>query len=264
MAIGRENSLLGVLSRAFEDDPLTREQQTRGILDAYRQEPAIPQGGIDPQAYQQGQQYQPRAQTDQAGLLNSLLGAGNNQQEAMGMMGMMNPQQAQMLDPVAQLEAVNKLRSPYTKAMASPRKSIYNYNDAVDIVGNSQFKNNMLSGAESVALVKKYLKQVLPDESVMGDDIQTLLSSQGVSEQYKSVVNRFLGDSGTVSREGAQEIMRTMATMASSGGAERDLLRTQFTDEAGQYQLPTTFMGARADIKQNPLSKAAWMKSKGY
>ena len=263
----------GLISRISGMFQPTREEELADLLGVRGQAQSGPmQPGNSPQmlggsGYLGGQQ----SPVDQAKLYSGMLGAGYNNQETESMMGMLNPDpSAQMFSPgfespKDQIDAVNALRNPYTKAMTAPRKAINNFNDAVDIVGEAEFKNNdMLTGAESVALVKKYLKQVLPDESVMGDDIQTLLSSQGVSEQYKSVVNRFLGDSGTISRQGAQEIMKTMATMAQSGGVQRDQLRGQYTTEAGQYQLPTTFMGERVDIKQNPLSFEAWKKTQGY
>ena len=229
-----------------------KEQAQRGraaLLDI-QQEPAIPQGGIDPAQYVGSEAYQPQYQQAPAEAYRSLLEAGYDDTQASKMMDLLQPQQAQQFSPMYktaadELEAVNKLRTPYEKRIAAPRKAINNYNDAVDIVKNAEWSNPespMLTGAESVALTKKYLKQVLPDESVMGDDIQTLLNSQGVSEQAKSLINRFLGDSGTISKEGASEIMRAMATMAQSGGVDRDLLRGQFTKEAQQYQVPTTFM----------------------
>lgn len=155
----------------------------------------------------------------------------------------------QGITPIETLEAVNKLRTPYTKEMAPHRKALTNYNDAVDLVQKSDFKNGMLTGAESVALVKKYLKQVLPDESVMGDDIATLLSSQGVPEYMRSFLSRITA-SGTVSNTGAAEIMAAMGTMAESASKNRDRIRAQFEDEAGQYKLPTTFMGERIKRKQ--------------
>jgi len=163
-----------------------------------------------------------------------------------------------------QLTAVNKLRSPYVKAMTAPRKAMNNYNDAVDLVKDAEFaKNDMLTGAESVALTKKYLKQVLPDESVMGDDIATLLSSQGIPEYMKSFLQSIVG-SGTMSKTGASELMKAMATMAKSASGQRDLLREQYSLEAEQYGLPTTFMGERVELQADPMSFEAWKKSEGY
>ena len=204
--------------------------------------------------------------------------AGYSPQQAMGLLQPEQRQQTQQQDfnklmlqervKSGGLEAVNRLRAPYEKAVAAPRKAMNNYNDAVDLMTDAEFRKSssgveMLSGAESVALTKKYLKQILPDESVMGDDIQTLLSSQGVTEQMKSFLNR-IWESGTVSKTGATEIMKAMSTMAQSESVKRDRARTQYTTEAEQYQLPTTFMGERIKLKENPLGFEAWKKSKGY
>jgi len=264
---------LGAMYRDFiADEQPTRADKLQGLLANQGQMPAIPQGGMNPQEFIQSPQMQPNSPLQQAQMYGGMLDAGYNATEAGGMMGLLNPQQGGQMfsqgyeSPKDQIDAVNALRNPYVKAMTAPRKAMNNYNDAVDIVGSSDWgaSGEMLSGSDSVALVKKYLKQVLPDESVMGDDIRTLLDSQGTTEQMKSLVNRFLGESGTISKVGVSEIMKSMATMAQSASSQRDLTRAQYETEAGQYKLPTTFMGERINIKENPLSFELWKKSQGY
>lgn len=232
-------SILGDIYKSFQP---TREEKATGLLGQYGQMPEIPQGGISPEEFQ-GRQYTPQGGTGFLGsdqgtaaqfeLLSGLLGAGYAPSEAGGLLATMKtPSRFGAFK--TQSEALKEERAfeKQFKADVKPfRQKIQYYNDTAALGKDI----NKWSGTDDFIAIRNLLKQSLPDESVMGDDISNLKFSQGVPEAFRTWIASMMGKGG-LSTTGRMELMSTMRRNANEAIINRDIVRTQNIERTGRIE----------------------------
>ena len=124
-------------------------------------------------------------------------------------------------DKPAMLQAEKSMRGETSKVLAPFQQAIQYYNEAAQIKGGDVEK---WTGTDDFAAIRKFIKQSLPNESVMGDDMNNLKFSQGVPEYVKSWIQSLMGK-GALSVEGRQALLMTMENEARTRAARRDEIR---------------------------------------
>lgn len=119
------------------------------------------------------------------------------------------------------MQAERQMRQEAGKALSPFQQAIQYYNEAAQIKGGDVTR---WTGTDDFSAVRKFLKQSLPDESVMGDDINNLKFSQGVPEYIKSWISSLMGEGG-LSEAGRRELLATMKNEADTRAARRDEIR---------------------------------------
>lgn len=209
----------------------------------------------------------------QTQLMGDAMGAGLSQGQAMGLLQPTQNEESKQQDmqkymlgeqikqknrkelsTKERLTAENSLRDRYIKQRAPSKTSIKYYNKGADLYSKAKFNGDKLSGTDSLTLARYYLKQTLPDESVMSDDIGNLTFSQGVPEYVQGWLARLFGD-GSMSKDAAEEILQTMHTGAQFEVDKADEARSQYSQEAEDYGLSTRFLGERQEARPLPFGQ---------
>ncbi len=211
--------------------------------------------GEAPEAYQLSPDEQfadeqiPGLQTAGSGLLGSDMGIGARMKFRLGMLGTgYNPQQIQsvMAPAMAQennylgfenrnqyLTAERGLRAEAQKNLAPVKESVQYYNETAAIRGGDV---NKWSGADDFRAMRNFLKQSLPNESVMGDDLANLrLASGGLPGWAQAWVARLLGkgEQGVEARKDLLYAMNESARTRQERGSEIRDFYTQAAQGSG-------------------------------
>jgi len=131
-------------------------------------------------------------------------------------------------DPTDMQAAAKSMRGETMKALSPFQQAIQYYNEAVQIKGGDVTK---WTGTDDFAAIRKFIKQSLPNESVMGDDINNLKFSQGVPEYVKGWIQSLMGKGG-LSKTGRRELLATMENEARTRMARRDEIRGFWEQQA--------------------------------
>ena len=161
---------------------------------------------------------------------------------------------------IQQRKAEADLRGEATKQLAPFQQAIQYYNDTVQIKGGDITK---WTGVDDFIAMRNLLKQSLPNESVMGDDLATLrLASGGLPGWAASLIARLTG-TGEQGEEARRDLLISMENTARTRSQRRDEIRDWREQQAMAGQLdpsqvmmpPQTVMplpGTPEEPPQNP------------
>lgn len=140
-------------------------------------------------------------------------------------------------DRKEQLDANRSFASDFKKDVAPFRAKQQFYSDTLGF-GNIQD----WSGTDDFIAIRNLIKQSLPNESVMGDDIANMKFSQGVPESIRTWIASLTGEGG-LSVPGRKQLLDTMFVNATEGKKFSDELRANFQGQADQVNgLNTDFL----------------------
>ena len=210
------------------NDPTREEMGQQLLMDA--QQEYIPQGGVSPEQYvnqQMPMQYQ--TPQGQAELYQGLLGAGYTDQQAKTQIGLLSPDQTgfQGFENKNQFLTAEDRASKTARTELAPTRAAINYwNQTAQIRGGDVEK---WTGADDFKAMRNFLKQSLPNESVMGDDLANLrLASGGLPGWAQAWIARLQGK-GEQGLQARKDLLTSMKETADVRAGERDILRDYYT-----------------------------------
>jgi len=159
-------------------------------------------------------------------------------------------------DQKDRLGALNQVGDDYKKDIAPFRQSIQYYNDSASLATKAGGVDSM-TGTDDFIIMRNLLKQSLPNESVMGDDLATLKLAAGGMPGWASALIAQLSGGGMQGIQARKEILTTMKNLAETRSGERDEIRQQYIDLTDSVDGldSSNFMLEAQNIKPLPFGK---------